>query len=166
MHTSLSNEPPKVSKRVVFSKFEWMHHIFLNIKTEEWDLKILLLNCWNGSVLGSEETYFPEIGTYVPLKRASTGVRESRLCWIWVIISHFFNIKTEEWDLKILLFNYWNGAVLGSEETYFPEVGPYVSLKRATTGVWECSFCWIWVKIPQFLKKKWEELDVKMFTFN
>ena len=32
-----------MSERLVFVKFDWKYHIFLNIKTEEWNLKILLL---------------------------------------------------------------------------------------------------------------------------
>ena len=33
-----------MSERVVFAEFDKKYHIFLNIKTEEWDLKISLLN--------------------------------------------------------------------------------------------------------------------------
>ena len=47
----------------------------------------------------------------------------------------YLSIKTGEWDLKISLFNYLINLVLGSLETYFLEVGAYVSLKRATAGV-------------------------------
>ena len=114
---------------------------FLNIKTEEWDLKTLLFNYWNGSVLGSKETYFLEVGAYVSLKRATTGLWEGRFCLIWVKISHFLNIKTEEWNLKRLLFNYGIDLALYSVETYFLEVGAYVSIKRATAGFWDGGFC-------------------------
>ena len=38
----------------------------------------------------------------------------------------------EEWNLKMLLFNYSNDLVLGSVETYFLEVRAHVSLKGAT----------------------------------
>ena len=38
-------------------------------------------------------------------------------------------------DLKILLLNYWNDLYLGSVGPYFWEVGAYVSLKQAHTGV-------------------------------
>ena len=31
-------------ERVVFAEFDWKYHIFLNIKSEEWDLKVLLFN--------------------------------------------------------------------------------------------------------------------------
>ena len=31
-------------KRAVFAEFDWKYHICLNIKTKEWDLKILLFN--------------------------------------------------------------------------------------------------------------------------
>ena len=59
-----------------------------------------------------------------------------------------------EWNLNILVFNYWNDLVLGSVETYFLEVGAYMCLKGATTVVWEGCFCWVWVKQPQFFKYK------------
>ena len=66
----------------------------------------------------------------------------------------FLNINTEEWHLKNLQFNYWNDLALGSVETYFLGVGAYVSLKRATTGLWEGRFCCIWAKMQQFFKYK------------
>ena len=47
---------PWVCERVVFAEFDWKYHIFLNIKTEQWDLKILLFNYWNDIALGSVET--------------------------------------------------------------------------------------------------------------
>ena len=43
-------------------------------------------------------------------------------------ITFLKNIKTEEWDLKNLLFNCWNDLVLGSVEIYFLEVGAFLSL--------------------------------------
>ena len=82
------------------------------------------------------------------------GVWEGRFCRIWVKILHFLSIKTGEWDLKILLFNYWNYLLLGLLEVYFLEVGAYIFLKRAATGIWEGSFFWIWVKMPQSFKYK------------
>ena len=69
-------------------------------------------------------------------------------------ITFFLNIKMGEWELKIWLFNYWNDLALGSVEKYFLEVGAYVSLKRATTGIWEVPFCWIWMKRSHFFKYK------------
>ena len=33
-------------------------------------------------------------------------------------ISHFLNIKTEEWDVKMFMFSYRNDLVLGSVETF------------------------------------------------
>ena len=57
------------------------------------------------------------------------------------------NIKTKEWDLKILLFNYWIDLVLGSVETNFLNVSAYVSQKGATAGVWEGRFFLIWLEI-------------------
>ena len=55
-------------------------------------------------------------------------------------------------DIKVLLLNYWNDLDLGSLEAYFREVGAYVSLKRAHTGVWDGCFCRNSGKIPQFFK--------------
>ena len=86
-----------MSERVFFTEFDWKFHIFLNIKTEEWDLKILFFNYWSDLALGSVETYFLEVGAYVSLKRDTTGVWEGCCCYIWLQISHFLNIKTEEW---------------------------------------------------------------------
>ena len=133
-----------------FTEFEWEYHKFSSTKSREWDLKILLFNYWNDLVLGSVDTYFVEVGAYVSLKRAATGVWEGRFCRIEWKYHNFLNIKKREWDLKILLFNYWNGLAIGSVDTYFLEVGTYMSLKQATTGLWESRICWIWVKILQF----------------
>ena len=47
--------------------------LFLNIKTEECDLKVLLLIYWNGLALGSIQTDFLEVGAYLPLERATGG---------------------------------------------------------------------------------------------
>ena len=73
------------------------------------------------------------------------------------------NIKTGEWNLKVLLFNYWNDLVWGSLEAYFLEVGACVSLKRARADVWEGGFCWMWVKISQFFKYKNGWVEPKSF---
>ena len=70
----------------------------------------------------------------------------------------------EEPDLKLFMFNYWNDLVLDSVETYFLEVGAYVSLTRATTGLWEGCFCWIWVKVSHFFKYKNGGVRRKNFT--
>ena len=92
----LWKKPLQVSERVVFAEFDWKCHILLNIKKEEWDPKILLLNYWNDLVLGSAETNFLEISSYVSLKGASGGVWEGRFSWFWLEIAHFFNTKTEK----------------------------------------------------------------------
>ena len=123
---------------------------FFNIKTVEWELKIWLFNYWNDLALSSVEKYFLEVGAYVSLKRATAGIWENPFCWIWMKRSHFFKYKKEEWHLNSWLFNYWNDLALGSFETYIFEVGAYMSLKGASTGVWKGRFHWIWVKIPQF----------------
>ena len=90
----------------------------------------------------------------------------------WVVFaefdwnSHIFiNIKTKEWDLKVLLFNFFNCLVSGSVQTYILEVGAYVCLKRATAGIWEGRFCWIWLKISLFLKYKNGGVGPTIFTF-
>ena len=87
-------------------------------------------------------------------------------CWIWLETSHFLNIKTEDWDLKILLFNYWNDLALGSVETYFFEVTAYMCLKGATAGVWEGRFCWIWLDMSHFVKYKKGVVGPKVLLFN
>ena len=113
-----------------------------------------MFNYWNDLVLGSVQTYFLEVGAYVLWKeppQVSERVIFAEFDWKYHI---FLNIKTDEWDLKILLFNYWNDLVLGSVETYFSEINACVSLKRATVGVWDGGFCWIWLKISLFVKYK------------
>ena len=80
VHTYLWNKPPQVSERVAFAEFEWKYYIYLSIKTGDWGLNILLFNYWNDLALGSVETYFREVGAYVSLKRAATGVWEGHLC--------------------------------------------------------------------------------------
>ena len=62
------------------------------------------------------------------------------------------------------MFNYWKDLVLGSVETYFLEVGAYVSPKRASTGLWEGRICWIWVKIPLFCEYENGGVRPKDFT--
>ena len=47
----------------------------------------------------------------------------------------FLKYKTKEWDLKSLLFNYWNDLVLSSVKTRFLEVGAYVFLKWLTADL-------------------------------
>ena len=75
----------------------------------------------------------------------------------------FLNIKKDEWDLTILLFNYWNDLVSGLVEAYFLEVDAYVCVKRATAGVWEGGFCWIWLEISHFFKYKNGEVGPNNF---
>ena len=72
-----------------------------------------------GLVLGSVKTYFLEVGAYVSLKRATTGLWEGRFCWIWLKYHYFLKIKTVEWDLNILQFTYWNDPFCGSVGIYF-----------------------------------------------
>ena len=51
-----------------------------------------------------------------------------------------------------------------STKSTFLKVGAYISLKRATAGVLEGRFCWIWMKMPQFLKYKSGGVGPKTFT--
>ena len=69
----------------------------------------------------------------------------------------FLNIKREERELKILMFNYWNDLFLGSVETNFLEHDAYVYVKRAPAGVQESPFCLIRPVISNFLNIKTEE---------
>ena len=119
VHTCLWKEPPEACERVVFVECDWKYHVFLNIKTEEWDQNISLFIYWNGLVLGSVEVYLLEVSAYVPLKITIAGVWEGCFWWVWLEISHFLNIKTEEWDLKVLLFNFSNDFFIGSVKTIF-----------------------------------------------
>ena len=48
--------------------------------------------------------------------------------------NNFLKIETGEWDLKPLIFNYWNDFIIGSVQTCFLKVGAYVSLKQASVG--------------------------------
>ena len=66
----------------------------------------------------------------------------------------FFKYKYGEVRPKTLLFNYWNDLVIGYVEKSFLEVSAYVSLKGATTDVWEGRCCWIWLEISHFFKYK------------
>ena len=93
VHARVWNESLQVSEKVGFAQFDWKYYKLLNIKTGEWDLRILLFTYWN------------ELGAYVCLKGATAGVWECRFCWIWLKISQFFNYKQG----KVLFLNYWNG---------------------------------------------------------
>ena len=117
--------------------------------------KTLLINYWKDLVLGSVETYFLEVGAYMSLKGAPAGVWGGLfLLNLTGNITLFLNLKMEEEDLKLLLFNYWNDLVLSSVETYFLKVVPHLSLKGAIAGAWEGCFFWIWLEVSQFLKDK------------
>ena len=125
-----------------------------------------LVYYWNDFVLGCVKTFFLDVGAYVSLKGATAGFWEGRFCWIWLKNHISWNKKTEEWELMVLLFNYWNGLLLGSVETYFLEVGMYMSLKGATAGVWKFGFCLIWLEISHSLNIKTGECDLKSLLFN
>ena len=68
--------------------------------------------------------------------------------------------------MRILLFSYWNDLVLDLVETYFLEVGAYVSLKRATASVWEGRFADLEWKYHSFSNIKTGEWEMKVFLFN
>ena len=52
---------------VLFAEFDRKYHMVLNIKSEEWDLKILLFLYFNDLGLGPVETPFFEGRSYVSL---------------------------------------------------------------------------------------------------
>ena len=54
---------------VTFSELEWKYHIFWNIKTRKWDLKILLFYYWNYLALGSTETFSGS--RYIPVSETN-----------------------------------------------------------------------------------------------
>ena len=89
MHTCSWNQPIQVSDRVIFCEIEWTYHCFSHIKKGKWHLKIFWFNYWKDLALGSVETVFLEVGAYVFLKPATTGVWEGRFCWMWVKTSLF-----------------------------------------------------------------------------
>ena len=96
----LWKEPTQVSEGVVLAEFGGKYHIFLNIKTEEWNLQIFLFNYWNDLPLGSVGTYFSDVGAYESLKGATAGVLEGRFTWFWLEISHFLKYKNGGVGLK------------------------------------------------------------------
>ena len=69
----LWKEPTQVSEGVVLAEFGRKYHIFLNLKTDKWNLKILWFIYWNDLTLGSVETYFLQDGAYMTLKGATPG---------------------------------------------------------------------------------------------
>ena len=70
-----------------------MSHFFKDKKTKEWDLKILLFNCWKDFALASLEKYIFEVGTYVSLKGATGGMWEGCFYRMWLEISRLFKYK-------------------------------------------------------------------------
>ena len=75
----------------------------------------------------------------------------------------FWNLETEQQDLKFLYLNYWSDLLLGSVQAYFLEAGAYLSLKGGTTDVCEGGFCWIRLEISPFLKYKNGRVGPKNF---
>ena len=61
------------------------------------------------------------------------------------------------------MFNYWNNLFLGSVETYFLEVGAFVSVKRAPASVSEGRFYLIWLEIAHFFKYRQGGVEPKNF---
>lgn len=130
------------------------YHIWVKIKLEEKDLTNLLFSYWNGLPLGSVETYFVEVGAYISWKEAPEMPRRFVFAEFEWKYHCFWNKEARVWDLKNLLFRYWNDLILVSVEKYFLEVTACVSLQRATTALWEGCFCWMWLKISLFSKFK------------
>ena len=69
----------------------------------------------------------------------------------------------EEKDLKIIFFIYWTDIVIGSVESYFLEVGAYVSLKRDNMRVIFADFE---IKYHCFWNIKTEKWGLKIFLFH
>ena len=97
------------------------------------------------------------------LKRATAAVWEGRFAEFEWKYHNFLKMKTGEWDLEILLFDYWHDLALGSVETCFLEIDSYVSLELAATGLWEGRFFLILVKISRFFKYKNKGVEPKIF---
>ena len=167
MRTCLWNKPPELSVRVAFAEFEWKCHNFLSKKMGNWDRKILLFRYWKYLVLGLGEVYFLEVDAYLSLKRATTSVWEGHFCWIWVKIPQYFECKGGGLGSKVFIAKLLKWSYLRLiRHIYFLGVDAYVSLKRVATSVWECRFCWIWVKIPQSFNIKTREWNQKIWRFN
>ena len=140
---------------------------FLIINTREWDLTIRLVIYIYDLVLASVETCLPEVYAYVCLKGVTAGVWEGRFDQIWVKILLFLKIKTDEWNLTIFLFEYWNSLAIDTVQTYLMQFGAYMSLERATTCLWQGCFSWIWLKIWFFfLNIKTEDWNLQILLFN
>ena len=137
-------------ERIVFAEFDWKYHIFWSRTTEELNRKVSLFNYWTDLVLGSVQTYFLETSLYVCLKGATAGVWEGRFCWTWLEISRLFKYKNGGVVPKDFIVSMLKRFFLGWEETYFLEVGAYISLKGATAGLLEDRPCWIWQEISHF----------------
>ena len=97
---SLWNEPPQW---VIFAEVEWKYHIFLNIKTGELNLKILLLNYWHAlsCLRVSRNIFSASRWIYISEKSHHRCLKGSFLLNLSEGITFFLNIKTGEWDLKI-----------------------------------------------------------------
>ena len=166
MYTCLKNKPPHVSERAVFVKFDSKYQFFENIKTEEWDLNIFLLNYWNEPFLGPVLTCFLEVSAHVSLKWLTAGLWRVVLTELEWKYNIFLNRNTDEWDVENLIFNYWNDLVLDLVETYFLEVGAYLCLKGATAVVRERRFLQnLTGNVTFFLNIKMEEYDRKLSLF-
>ena len=93
---SLWNEPPQ---RVIFAE----NITFLNIKTGELNLKILLLNYWHAlsCLRVSRNIFSASRWIYVSEKSHHRCLKGSFLLNLSEGITFFLNIKTGEWDLNI-----------------------------------------------------------------
>ena len=126
-----------------------------------------MLNYRNHLIWGSLETYFLGVDVYVSLKWVATVVREGHFCWIWVKIPQYFECKGGGLGSKVFIAKLLKWSYLRLiRHIYFLGVDAYVSLKRVATSVWECRFCWIWVKIPQSFNIKTREWNLKIWRFN
>ena len=137
---------------VVFAEFECKCHLFLKYKTGGVRLKSFIVKLLKWDCLRLSRNIF--------FKRRCIRVSQTscgRCLTMWFLLNlseniTFFKYK-DEWNVKMFMFSYRNDLVLGSIETFFDA---YLSLKRATTGLWDGRFCWVWVKISHFFKQNWD----------
>ena len=99
-------------------------------------------------------------------KWANAGVSECRFYWIWLEISRLFKYKNGGVETKNFIVELLKWSFLRFSRNIFFGTRCIVSVKRATTGVWEGLFCWSWLEISHFLNIKTEESKLKILSFN
>ena len=166
MHMFLWKKLPQVAQRVVFAEFDWKYHAFLNIKTEVWDLKILLFIYWNHVFLGSIETYFLEVCAYVSVKRTTASVWEVCFCLISLEISHFFKYKNGGVGPNNFIVNLLKLFFLGSVEHIFWKSMHMCLWKEPTQLPQRAVFCCFLLEILHLFKYKNGGVGFKILLFS